>query len=56
VATGQTLFKLKTPMERQPCGTNRVSEIRRIPYRSTKKLGRGHKVNESGSEEYKEAI
>ena len=46
----------KTPIERQPGGTNRVSEIRRIPYRSTKKLRRGYKVNGSGLEEYEEAI
>jgi len=43
-------------MERQPGGTNRVSKIRRIPYRSTKKLKRGHKVNGSSLEEYEEAI
>jgi len=43
-------------MERQPYSTNRVSEIRRIPYRSTKKLGRGHEVNRSSSKEYEEAI
>jgi len=43
-------------MEKQSCGTNRVSKIRRIPYKSTKKLGRGYKVNESGSEEYEEVI
>jgi len=43
-------------MERQSCGTNEVSEIRRIPYRSTKKLENGHEVNRSGSEEYEKAI
>jgi len=43
-------------MERQPGGTNRVSKIRRISYRSTKKLERGHKVNGSSLEEYEEAI
>jgi len=43
-------------MERQPCGTNEVSEIRRIFCRSKKKLERGHKVNRSGLEEYEEAI
>ena len=43
-------------MKRQPCGTNEVSEIRIIPYKSTKKLKRGHKVNRSYSEEYEEAI
>jgi len=43
-------------MERQPCSTNGVSKIRRISYRPTKKLGRGHKVNENSSKEYKEAI
>jgi len=43
-------------MKRQPCGTNGVSEIRIIPYKSTKKLKRGHEVNRSCSEEYKEAI
>jgi len=43
-------------MERQPSDTNRVSEIRRVPYRTTMKLGRGNKVNRRGSEEYKKAI
>ena len=46
----------KTPMERQPSSTNRVSEIRRISYRTIKKLERGHEVNGSGSKEYEEAI
>ena len=43
-------------MERQPCGTNRVFKIGKIPYKLTKKLGRGHKVNGSSSKEYEEAI
>jgi len=43
-------------MERQPGSTNGISEIRRIPYRITKKLGKGHKVNGSSSKEYEEAI
>jgi len=43
-------------MERQPDGTNRVSEIRRISYRTTKKLERDYKVNKSSSKEYKEVI
>jgi len=43
-------------MERQPCGINGVFKIRRIPYRPTKKLGKGHKVNKSSLKEYEEAI
>ena len=43
-------------MKRQPGSTNGVSKIRRIPYRTTKKLKRGYGVIESSSEEYKEAI
>ena len=27
----------KTPIERQPCGTDRVSKTKRIPYETTKK-------------------
>ena len=36
-------------MERQSYGTNRASETRRIPYRTTKKLRKGTK-------EYEEVI
>jgi len=43
-------------MERQPSSTNKVSEIRRISYRTIKKLEKGYKVNRSGSKEYEEAI
>jgi len=43
-------------MERQPGDTNRVSEIRRIPYRTTMKLGRGNEVNGRGLEEYEKTI
>jgi len=41
---------------RQPSDTNRVSEIRRIPYRIIMKLGRDNKVDGKGSEEYKKTI
>jgi len=43
-------------MERQPGNTNGVSEIRRIPYRTTMKLGKGNKVDGRGLEEYEKAI
>ena len=43
-------------MKRQPCSTNRISKIKRIPYRITKKLGGGHKVNRRSTEENKEAV
>ena len=43
-------------MERQPSSTNKVFEIRRISYRTIKKLEKGYKVNRSGSKEYEEAI
>ena len=41
---------------RQSSDTNRVSEIRRILYRITMKLGRDNKVDGKGSEEYKKTI
>ena len=43
-------------MERQPYGTDRVSETRRIPYRTTKKLGRSYKVNGSDTRNNEEAV
>ena len=43
-------------MERQPHGTNRVSEIRRVFYRIAKKLGGSHKINRSSIGSYKETI
>jgi len=43
-------------MERQPGDTNRVSKIRRIPYGTTAKLGRGNKVDGRGLKEYEKAI
>jgi len=43
-------------MERQSDDTNRVSEIRRVPYRTTTKLGRDYKVDRRGSEEYEKTI
>ena len=43
-------------MEKQPCDINGVSKIRRIPYRTTKKLGRDYEIHKSGTKKYKEAI
>jgi len=43
-------------MERQPCGINRISKIRRISYKITKKLGRSHEVNRRSSKKHKETI
>ena len=43
-------------MERQSHGTNRVSKIRRIPYRITKRLGESHKIDESSTRYYEEII
>jgi len=43
-------------MERQPCGIDGISKIRRIPYRTTKKLGRRHKVNRRSSKKYEKAM
>jgi len=43
-------------MEGQPCGTIRVSKIRRISHRITKELGAGHKVDGRSIEEYEEAV
>ena len=45
-----------TSIKRQPNSTNGVSEIRRIPYRTTKKLGRSHKVDKISTRSYEEAI
>ena len=46
----------KTPIERQPYDTDRVSETRRIPYKTAKKLEKSYEVNGSGSKEYEEVI
>ena len=43
-------------MERQSYDADRVSETRRIPYRTAKKLERSYKVNGSSLKEYEEAI
>jgi len=43
-------------MERQSGDINRVSKIRKVPYRTITKLGRGNKVDGRGSEEYEKAI
>jgi len=43
-------------MEGQPCGTIRVSKIRRIHHRITEELGAGYKVNRRSTKEYKEAF
>ena len=43
-------------MEGWPYNTNRISKIRRIPYRTTKELGAGHKIDERSSKEYEETI
>ena len=43
-------------MEEWPCGTNKVSKIRRIPCRTTEKLGAGHKIDGRSLKEYEETI
>ena len=43
-------------MERQPHGTNRVSEIKRVSYRIAKKLGESHKINGSSAGSYKKTV
>jgi len=43
-------------MERQPYGTDGVSETRRIPHRITKKLERIYKVNRNSIRSYEETI
>ena len=43
-------------MKRKPCGTNGVSKIRKIPDRTTKKLGGGYEVDRRSLKEYEEAI
>jgi len=43
-------------MERQPYGANRVSKIRRISYRTIKKLGRSYEVNKSSTRNNEEAV
>ena len=51
----QTQF-WKTPMERQPYYTDRVSKTRRIPYKITKKLGRSYEVNGNSTKSHEEII
>ena len=43
-------------MERRPCGSNRDSMSRRIPYRNTEELGIDNKDNRRSTEKNKEAI
>jgi len=43
-------------MERQPCGTNKVSKIRIFPYRPIKKLGESYKVYGSSIRNNEEAV
>ena len=43
-------------MEGQPCGTNGVFKIRRIPYGTTEKLGESHESNKRSIKEHEEAI
>ena len=43
-------------MERQSHGTDRVSETRRIPHRTAKKLGRNYEVNRNSTRNYEEII
>ena len=43
-------------MERQPYGTNGVPKIRRISYRTIKKLGRSYEVNKSSTRNNEEAV
>ena len=42
----------KTLMEGWPHGINGVSNIRRIPHRTTEELRAGYKINEKSSKEY----
>ena len=42
-----------TSLEKEPNDTDRVSKIRRIPYRITKKLEGSHKVNENSKQAIK---
>jgi len=46
----------KASMKMQPYGTDRVSETRIIPYRTTKKLERSYEVNESSIRNNEEAV
>ena len=43
-------------MERWPCGTDKDSKSRRIPYRNTKELETGSKDNGGSSEEHEKTI
>jgi len=43
-------------MERQPCGTIRVSKSGRVSYKTTEELEVGYKVNERSIEEHEKAI
>ena len=43
-------------MERQPHGTNGISETRRVSYRTTEELGTGNQVNERSIEEYEKVV
>jgi len=43
-------------MKRQPYGTDEISKTRRIPYRTTKKLGRSYEVNRSSTRNNEEAV
>jgi len=43
-------------MERQSCGTNKVSKIKSFPYRPAKKLERGYKVYRSSTRNNKEVV
>ena len=46
----------KTLMEEEPCGTNRVSKIRRIPHRTTEEPEADHKIDRRSSKEHEETI
>jgi len=43
-------------MEGQSRSISGVSKTRRIPYRTIKELGAGHKINGRSAEEHKKAI
>ena len=46
----------KTPIKRQPCGSNGDSTSKRISYRSEEELGTGNKGNGRSTENDEEAI
>ena len=43
-------------MERKPDGTDGILKIRKIPYRTIKKLGESYQINRNSKESYEKAI